>query len=289
MAVKASGSISLARVNDGPKGDSTGIISAASAPTTDLYVGKLYLNTTNGITYRYTGSKWEIWSIKAAMMDVDKLSAIIANLGDITAGSFTLPFVYTESGITFTGTLSIKDGSLFIKRTASTGAYWETSIDYRTGVTDTYYPTNKNTTSDVKLAALRAGKMLLMDSGVGGYLPAEALQTVNWVNLPLASGFESKEGATVQYRKIRNIDGSYRVEIRGRCGPTGTGTFVAGTGTPIGTLPVGNRSDRVSMFACPFSGGYVGRVQIEPTGLLNAQVNQSGRGTVMLDGIVLPL
>ncbi|MGM0183437.1 hypothetical protein IGK74_002402 [Enterococcus sp. AZ150] len=73
----------------GPKGDSTGIISAASAPTTDLYVGKLYLNTTNGITYRYTGSKWEIWAIKAEMINATSLAAISADLGEVKAGKMS--------------------------------------------------------------------------------------------------------------------------------------------------------------------------------------------------------
>ena len=261
----------------GPKGDSTGIISAASAPTTDLYVGKLYLNTTNGITYRYTGSSWAIWSIKAAMMDVDKLSAIIANLGDITAGSFMLPFSYTESGITFTGTLSIKDGSLFIKRTASTGAYWETSIDYRTGVTDTYYPTNKNTTTDVKFAALRAGKMLLMDSGVGGYLPAEALSKTPWTNLTYNSGFTTAENNPCQYRIYYQLDGSKLIRLRGQFAKT-SGNMATGSNYPFqfpasggaNFIPTEIRPDRTEMGYGATNTGDGGRLAVTPAGIFIA-------------------
>lgn len=261
----------------GPKGDSTGIIAASTAPTTDLYVGKLYLNTSNGITYRYTGSSWEIWAIKAAMMDVDKLSAIIANLGDITAGSFTLPFSYTESGITFTGTLSIKDGSLFIKRTASTGAYWETSIDYRTGVTDTYFPTNKTTTTDVKFAALRAGKVLLMDSGVGGYIPAEALQSASWTNLTYASGFTTAENNPCQYRIYRQLDGSKLIRFRGQFAKT-SGSMSTGSNYPFqfpasggaNFIPTEIRPDRTEMGYGATNTGDGGRLAVTPAGIFVA-------------------
>ena len=261
----------------GPKGDSTGIIAASTAPTTDLYVGKLYLNTSNGITYRYTSSSWEIWAIKAAMMDVDKLSAIIANLGDITAGSFTLPFSYTESGITFTGTLSIKDGSLFIKRTASTGAYWETSIDYRTGVTDTYFPTNKTTTTDVKFAALRAGKVLLMDSGVGGYIPAEALQSASWTNLTYASGFTTAENNPCQYRIYRQLDGSKLIRFRGQFAKT-SGSMSTGSNYPFqfpasggaNFIPTEIRPDRTEMGYGATNTGDGGRLAVTPAGIFVA-------------------
>ena len=78
------------------------------------------------------------------------------------------------------------------------------------------------------------------------------------------------------------------LEIRGRCGPS-AGFFTPGTGTKIGTLPAQYAPTRLAMFPVAFSGGFIGRIQIELNGDMMVQVNQESRNTVMLDGIVLPL
>ena len=74
----------------GPKGDSTGIIAQNTVPMSP-YVGMLWKNTgasgyIDGVTYRWTGSKWEIYVLAAANVVAETLAAISANLGTVTAG-----------------------------------------------------------------------------------------------------------------------------------------------------------------------------------------------------------
>lgn len=74
----------------GPKGDSTGIIAQNTVPMSP-YVGMLWKNTgasgyIDGVTYRWTGSKWEIYVLAAANIVAETLAAISANLGIVTAG-----------------------------------------------------------------------------------------------------------------------------------------------------------------------------------------------------------
>lgn len=74
----------------GPKGDSTGIIAQNTVPMSP-YVGMLWKNTgasgyIDGVTYRWTGSKWEIYVLAAANIVAETLAAISANLGTVTAG-----------------------------------------------------------------------------------------------------------------------------------------------------------------------------------------------------------
>lgn len=71
----------------GPKGDPTGIYEGSTAPSSSvIYVGMLWKNTSNGITYRWTGNSWGIWLISTANLSVENLAAISANIGTVTAG-----------------------------------------------------------------------------------------------------------------------------------------------------------------------------------------------------------
>ena len=76
----------------GEKGDPTGIIESATEPATK-YTGMLWKHTgtvsgliKNGV-YRWTGTNWDLFLFIAENIHVDNLSAISANLGDVTAGS----------------------------------------------------------------------------------------------------------------------------------------------------------------------------------------------------------
>lgn len=76
----------------GPKGDSTGIAISDTEPSTK-YVNMLWKHTGNvsglitGATYRWTGSKWELYLFTAANITTENLAAITANLGTVTAGT----------------------------------------------------------------------------------------------------------------------------------------------------------------------------------------------------------
>ncbi|WP_142974218.1 hypothetical protein [Enterococcus casseliflavus] len=267
------------------------IIISATAPTNptkeDLWQDP---NDATSAVYKWDGTKWIHWEIS-----IDNLIASNVQIengvfkrveGTVIVGSkFVNSFSYTDDGVTYTGSTTVEDGNVIIARTGSDGSTWKTSLDRSLGFQDTY---KASATAPARTTQLGQGKLYMVESGVGGYLPAGALNPVAWANISLTSGYVTKENATPQYRAIMRLDGSMALEIRGRCGPS-AGFFTPGTGTKIGTLPAQYAPTRLAMFPVAFSGGFVGRIQIELNGDMMVQVNQESRNTVMLDGIVLPL
>ena len=87
----------------GEKGEPTGIIQSATEPT-KKYNGMLWKHTgmVSGLvkdaTYQWNGSKWELYYFSAVNIKVDSLSAISANLGNVTAGSISIPWVVPRGG-----------------------------------------------------------------------------------------------------------------------------------------------------------------------------------------------
>lgn len=78
--VKARDTVTLVRVDDGAKGNPTGITVSASEPT-NKYTGMLWKCTGNvsgkiqNATYRWNGSSWELYIFIADNIDVDSLFA----------------------------------------------------------------------------------------------------------------------------------------------------------------------------------------------------------------------
>lgn len=90
----------------GEKGDPTGIISQSTVPT-NPYVGMLWQNTGAsgyiiGATYQWNGSKFNLYIFTADNIVATTLSAITANLGNVTAGTLT--------GVTFVSPFDFWDG-----------------------------------------------------------------------------------------------------------------------------------------------------------------------------------
>ncbi|WP_062532333.1 phage tail spike protein [Jeotgalibaca dankookensis] len=78
---------------NGADGPPTGIYESPLEPTSSMrYVGMLWRNTgtsggrINGATYRWTGSRWDIYLFSVANLNVENLAAINANLGTVIAG-----------------------------------------------------------------------------------------------------------------------------------------------------------------------------------------------------------
>lgn len=88
MAVKARNEITLVKVVDGTDGDS-GIIVSSTAPSKPT-VGQLWQTATGQPIKRWTGSSWVIHYISVDNLNVDTLSAIAADLGNITGGSLNI-------------------------------------------------------------------------------------------------------------------------------------------------------------------------------------------------------
>lgn len=88
MAVKARNEITLVKVVDGTDGDS-GIIVSSTAPSKPT-VGQLWQTATGQPIKRWTGNSWVIHYISVDNLNVDTLSAIAADLGNITGGSLNI-------------------------------------------------------------------------------------------------------------------------------------------------------------------------------------------------------
>ena len=102
----------------GAKGDPTGIISSSTEPTSP-YVGMLWLNTgTSGgrvqnATYRWNGSSWGLYILRAENIVSTNLAAITAQLGNVTAGSITNTGSFVDGTTTINYTSKI-DGMINI-------------------------------------------------------------------------------------------------------------------------------------------------------------------------------
>lgn len=100
----------------GPKGDPTGIVSSSTAPSSP-YVGMLWLNTgTSGgrvqnATYRWNGSSWGLYILRAENITATNLAALAAQLGNVTAGSITNTGSFVDGTTTINYTSKI-DGNI---------------------------------------------------------------------------------------------------------------------------------------------------------------------------------
>lgn len=229
---------SYAVAKQGEKGDPTGIVTQNTVPAAaDRYVGMLWKNTgasgyINGATYRWNGSAFELYIFIAENISVSNLAAISANLGTITAGTingvtingstFVNTFSYTEGGVTYTGTTTMSGGNVIISRTGSNGSTWTTKVDRTLGFEDSY---KAGSTAPARTTRLGQGQLYMAESGVGGYLPASALNPTSWTNLTYASGFTTAENNPCQYRMFPQLDGSTLIKFRGQFQLTDGGNF----------------------------------------------------------------
>lgn len=87
----------------GPQGQATGIAVSDTEPTSK-YTGMLWKHTgtVSGLitdaTYRWNGTTWELYYFSSANIDVENLSAISADLGNVTAGSIRIPWTIPIGG-----------------------------------------------------------------------------------------------------------------------------------------------------------------------------------------------
>lgn len=239
---------SYAVAKQGEKGDPTGIVTQNTVPAAaQRYVGMLWKNTgasgyINGATYRWNGSAFELYIFIAENISVSNLAAISANLGTITAGTingvtingstFVNTFSYTDGGITYSGTTTMSGGNVIISRTGSDGSKWTTKLDRTLGFDDTYQPPSSS--APARTTRLGQGRLFMAESGVGGYLPASALNPTGWTNLPYASGFTTAENNPCQYRMFPQLDGSTLVRFRGQFQLTTGGNIPTSTQRPFG-------------------------------------------------------
>lgn len=283
----------------GAKGDPTGITVQSTVPTTK-YTGMLWKNTGDiygyikDTTYRWNGSKWEIYTFSVENLIAATLSAITANLGNITAGTlngvtvkageFLNDFTVTTGGVTYTGTTKISGGAVYIQRTGSNGDTWVTAMDPIRGVMDTYTPKS----GPARSAVISAGNLTLLDSGYGGTLPARALNPVGWTNLIYSTGDTTAENNPCQYRKIQLIDGSWELQLRGQVKRSSGESYSTTASHVIGVLPAGYRPIRNELVSASDDTRKGARVAVLANG--NIQINTvNGSKYVSIGGIRIAL
>ena len=232
----------------------------------------------------FDGTAWSMWG-----MSLDNLLApnILSENGvfkRLEGAEIVNTFSYTDSGVTYTGTTTMKDGNVTIARTGSDGSTWTTTMDRVQGFVDTY---KASSSSPARIAQLGQGKLYLAESGVGGYLPAAAVNPASWTNLSYASGFTTAENNPCQYRKVQLVDGSWELQLRGQIKPT-SGDFSTSASPTGGILPAGFRPTRNELVPAADSTKKGARVVVLATGEI--QINTPNGGNyVSFGGIRMAL
>lgn len=267
----------------GEKGDPTGIISQATVPT-NPYVGMLWQNTGAsgyiiGATYQWNGSKFNLYIFTADNIVTTTLSAITANLGNITAGNisgvlisgseFQNPFSNEpiDGGDGATG--STASGKATLKGKLSFDGEIDTSHKFSTE----YGPARLGGAVRLKTASPTADPALmwwlnpygltLRVEGVGGTLryqdlikfPQRIIDNVSTGFEPYATSIGSTSTPTCE-RSMRSV------QLSGAFKNT-----VAFSGEKkMATLPVGYRPSAIVSNRCQGSGNNTHYVSVYPDG-----------------------
>ena len=133
--VKARGTITLARVDDGD----SGIVVSSTAPSSPE-VGQLWQTASGQPIKRWDGSRWVIHYIAVENLDVQTLSAIVANLGTVTAGLIKSKgghfYINVDTGEIVSkssdGTISVfvKKENIDMVRSFTASRYWGSRLNY---------------------------------------------------------------------------------------------------------------------------------------------------------------
>ena len=100
-----------------------------------------------------------------------------------------------------------------------------------------------------------------------GQITAENVTLVPWQNLILKSGYTTGDGVQPQYRRIKNLDGSYSVQFRGAIRRT-SGNFPT-TQVWAATLSGDYLPPTIAMRQGSDNTGKGARVVVEPNGNLS--------------------
>ncbi|MGF2080126.1 hypothetical protein [Enterococcus casseliflavus] len=266
------------------------IIISASPPTNpskeDLWQDP---NDATGTVYRWDGTSWVHWGVSIDNLIVSNVqieNGVFKRVeGTVIVGSkFVNSFSYNDGGVTYTGSTTIEDGNVIIERSGSDGSTWKTSMDRSLGFQGTY---KSGPSAPSRVTQLGQGKLYMVEAGVGGYLPAAALNPASWTNLSYAPGFTTAENNPCQYRKVQLVDGSWELQLRGQIKPT-SGDFSTSASPTGGILPAGFRPIRNELVTAADSTKKGARVVVLATGEI--QINTPNGGNyVSFGGIRIAL
>ena len=202
----------------------SGIIVSSVAPASPQN-GQLWqdTSTTPQLVKKWTGSSWVIWELYAQNLKATTLETVSAKIGKIYN-----EFDKSSGGIDNKGTITIEDSVKVVYYLGNSS----TTIDLVTssngqGLFTQYLP-NKTDASKFKQSWYMPTGLYFSDSinNWNGQITAENVTLVPWTNLILNTGYKAGDGVQPQYRRIKNLDGSYTVQFRGAISKT-SGNFTA--------------------------------------------------------------
>ena len=234
----------------GDKGDpgikgsdgTSGIIVSSVAPASPK-TGQLWqdTSTTPQLVKKWTGSSWVIWELYAQNLKADTLETLSAKIGKIYN-----EFDNSSGGIDNKGAITIKDSVKVVYYLGNSS----TTIDLVASSSGqglfTQHLPDKNDASKFKQSWYTPTGLYFSDSikNWTGQITAENVTHVPWTNLTYLSGFTTAENNPCQYRKFKNLDGSYTVQFKGQIKPS-SGSFAVnstsyGVSIPFNIMPLKN-------------------------------------------------
>ena len=223
--VDAKGAITtpVLKGSDGTDGTS-GIIVSSVAPDSPQN-GQLWqdTSTTPQLVKKWTGGSWVIWELYAQNLKADSLETLSAIIGKLS-NTYSADY---GAGV-HTGTVTIENGMKIVDDSGISRTITDfTSQSSGQGMFARYLPDKYDTAKYQQ--AWYTPFSLRFDDTVNdwhGQITAENVTLVPWTNLTYLSGFTTAENNPCQYRKIKNLDGSYTVQFKGQVKPV-SGRFNA--------------------------------------------------------------
>lgn len=219
--------------SDGTDGTS-GIIVSSVAPDIPQ-TGQLWQDTSTipQLVKKWTGASWVIWEFYAENLKANTLQTVSAKIGKIYND-----FDNSSGGIDNKGTITIEDSVKVIYYLGNSS----TTIDLVTSSSGqglfTQYLPDKTNTSKFKQSWYMPTGLYFSDSinNWYGQITAENVTLVPWTNITYLPGFTTAENNPCQYRKIKNLDGSFKVEFRGQIKPS-SGSFAVNSTSYVASIP----------------------------------------------------
>lgn len=257
--------------------------------------------------YIWSGSVWQLHVIRSTNIQVDNAfitNAMIANaaidnakIKSVDADKVTAATLEALSAIigklkntysvdygagVHTGTVTIENGMKIVDDTGISRTTTDfTSQSSGQGMFAQHLP-NKSDPTKYRQAWYTPFSLRFDDTvnGWHGQITAENVTLVPWTNLTYYAGYTTAEDNPCQYRKIKNLDGSYTVQFRGQVKPV-SGSF-PGTNSEsnfqiIANLPVDIRPSRHTFL--PAVGDMMGTQTIRIGALSDGRIQVGVRGT----------
>ena len=276
----------------GDKGDpgikgsdgTSGIIVSSVAPASPK-TGQLWqdTSTTPQLVKKWTGASWVIWELYAQNLKADTLETLSAKIGKIYN-----EFDNSSGGINNKGTITIEDSVKVVYYLGNSS----TTIDLVTSSSGqglfTQYLPDKTDASKFKQSWYMPTGLYFADSinNWNGQITAENVTLVPWTNLTYSAGYTTAEDNPCQYRKIKNLDGSYTVRFRGQVKPVSGNFPTTGFGN-IAVLPTDIRPTRNSFVngVGDVSGSQTVRIGVIVNGIVQIGVRGTATSYIAIDSL----